>query len=881
MSYFKNLQSYEDLKTQYRALAMANHPDMGGNLEAMQTINSEYDKLFPIWKHRSVIKNTETAESTRNEFYTAHGWKGERYNCNISVKEIACIMREYVKDIYNDYRFSVRSDYNHIYITMTEAPEEIFIDENLKNKGHIQLNNYHLDRNDAITEKAKKIMIDINKLLQSYNFDDSDSMIDYFHTNFYTSLNIGAWDQPLKIVSRNKKAAKYVEYEIVEVTKTKTHKTLEPRNIEQPEEIKAGQYFKLLGGFNYGCFKGSVYQIIGVNNNDFITAHKMGKGYKNVTSGNVRGTNFPCTVERLKNWIKQGAISFVELVEVEKTEEYTSSIRRPKKSTGMSTKIREETTEQNNSEPAASASQNDINNYDFEIVTDIDTRDNSKIFVVKVKNKVEDFATLRELMKGINGYYSRYKHGFIFKDDPTEAINRAFNSENVEPRTEETTAEELQYIADCLEDESAKIIIKLGLNPGEYLTSMEYKNQLTAYIEQNKKQLTAAAIAKIDIVELREMVAGILATTTTKKQSKTDNKTDMKTITQKKIAKQIDSLTAKIKALSGDYLTNTYKRMNEQASRDQKKEGFSFDIDLLTYLYNVLEQRNLTLLEENLLISAFRDSLHSYYKRHINWTETPEEKRFTSWTQVKYPEIDKNCPVDGWFNLEVPKRQKRLNKAGIYNTEQLIKSIVEYGEIVKEAIKPIDRTAQEIKRRENECKLQQKGDIQFTPSEVAAQLVELAGIDENSRVLEPSAGIGNIVDKIKEVTKNIDVIERMSNFRELLRLKGYSLVGDDFLEYRTEKLYDSIIMNPPFSKNQDIEHLKHAFSMLKNGGTLVCVTSPHWSFAGDKQSIDFRNWLDEQDYYTEDLKAKTFEMTGVTSKILVINKKVEQRENIA
>ena len=42
MTYFKNCTSIEEVKKLYRTLAIANHPDKGGNLEVMQAINAEY-----------------------------------------------------------------------------------------------------------------------------------------------------------------------------------------------------------------------------------------------------------------------------------------------------------------------------------------------------------------------------------------------------------------------------------------------------------------------------------------------------------------------------------------------------------------------------------------------------------------------------------------------------------------------------------------------------------------------------------------------------------------------------------------------------------------------------------------------------------------------
>ena len=105
--YLLNITSYEDLKNKYRELLKANHPDNGGSLEVMQEINSEYDILFRIWKDRAAKNNTlkeeektETARSTRHNFYTSFGWEGSRYDSNLTLKEIAVNVRNYVKEKY-------------------------------------------------------------------------------------------------------------------------------------------------------------------------------------------------------------------------------------------------------------------------------------------------------------------------------------------------------------------------------------------------------------------------------------------------------------------------------------------------------------------------------------------------------------------------------------------------------------------------------------------------------------------------------------------------------------------------------------------------------------------------------------------------------------
>ena len=113
--YFKAVKSYEDLKNQYKKLLKANHPDNGGDLEAMKEINVEYDALFAVWKNKKEVETgeeiNETADSTRSQFYTMFGWEGSNHDWNRSLKEVAQIVRTYVKEKYPTYKFSVRTSY--------------------------------------------------------------------------------------------------------------------------------------------------------------------------------------------------------------------------------------------------------------------------------------------------------------------------------------------------------------------------------------------------------------------------------------------------------------------------------------------------------------------------------------------------------------------------------------------------------------------------------------------------------------------------------------------------------------------------------------------------------------------------------------------------
>lgn len=62
--YFKNLETLEELRKQYRDLLKKYHPDnANGSTEATQEINAEYDRLFKLLKDRHESKATDNKES--------------------------------------------------------------------------------------------------------------------------------------------------------------------------------------------------------------------------------------------------------------------------------------------------------------------------------------------------------------------------------------------------------------------------------------------------------------------------------------------------------------------------------------------------------------------------------------------------------------------------------------------------------------------------------------------------------------------------------------------------------------------------------------------------------------------------------------------------
>jgi hypothetical protein len=96
-------------------------------------------------------------------------------------------------------------------------------------------------------------------------------------------------------------------------------------------------------------------------------------------------------------------------------------------------------------------------------------------------------------------------------------------------------------------------------------------------------------------------------------------------------------------------------------------------------------------------------------------------------------------------------------------------------------------------------------------------------------VLEPSAGKGDICDYLKSIRGTyreckIDTIEIEKDLQLVLKGKGYAVVHDDFLTFNSEKRYDLIIANFPFSEGD--RHLLRAIELQKrNGGEIVALVN--------------------------------------------------------
>lgn len=224
--------------------------------------------------------------------------------------------------------------------------------------------------------------------------------------------------------------------------------------------------------------------------------------------------------------------------------------------------------------------------------------------------------------------------------------------------------------------------------------------------------------------------------------------------------------------------------------------------------------------------------------------------------------------------MEMLARFDRLNRMGVTNEAQLQDAC--------RALLPhlAEKQEESAVVKAERAIIGQKVGIDFfpTPVAVAHRMARLARISKGMRVLEPSAGNGNLADAAAAAGGEVDVVEISSQLRDILTLKGYTAVAQDFNTFTPDEPYKAILMNPPFSKRQDAEHIMRAYGMLASGGTLVAIAGKGVFFGQDQKAEQFRAWLDSHNADIEKLEGGTFQdnallaQTSANARLIVLHK---------
>jgi phospholipid N-methyltransferase len=167
-----------------------------------------------------------------------------------------------------------------------------------------------------------------------------------------------------------------------------------------------------------------------------------------------------------------------------------------------------------------------------------------------------------------------------------------------------------------------------------------------------------------------------------------------------------------------------------------------------------------------------------------------------------------------------------------------------------------------------------------TPLPVAEQLVTLACIEPGHRILEPSAGSGNLIDAILQSSGNVQLsyCEMNCFLLDLLREKydGKDFVhfaGRDFMELdpaHSGQQFDRIVMNPPFERGQDIDHIFHAYRMLAPKGILTAIVSAGVFHRKDKKTLGFRKLLEQAQAFVQQLPGDAFKSSGTMTQCTIV-----------
>lgn len=172
-----------------------------------------------------------------------------------------------------------------------------------------------------------------------------------------------------------------------------------------------------------------------------------------------------------------------------------------------------------------------------------------------------------------------------------------------------------------------------------------------------------------------------------------------------------------------------------------------------------------------------------------------------------------------------------------------------------------------------------KREYQFfpTPRAIAERMCEMAEIDGTSEVLEPSCGNGQLADVIWEhFPGSMCCIELNTDMKRYLSEKPYGVNYRDFLDVEKKEIgrINRIVMNPPFTRHQDIDHVRHAYGLLDAGGILVSIMVESTFFRTDKKPVEFRDFLDSVGAQTVKLESGAFHESGtdVVTRIVKIRK---------
>jgi 2-polyprenyl-3-methyl-5-hydroxy-6-metoxy-1,4-benzoquinol methylase len=209
-----------------------------------------------------------------------------------------------------------------------------------------------------------------------------------------------------------------------------------------------------------------------------------------------------------------------------------------------------------------------------------------------------------------------------------------------------------------------------------------------------------------------------------------------------------------------------------------------------------------------------------------------------------------------------------LTAAAIANRQKSLTQLAALRPLVKPAQERAEQLREGVKRAKTAGEsarfiTQRIGQLSFhpTPAAVVARMIERARITSGLRILEPSAGAGAIAQPLTAAGCAVYCVELAQGLAERLRAAGLAVQQADFLALTLHDFsmaegvggFDRVLMNPPFERGADVQHVRHALTFLRPGGLLVAICAN-----GPRQSAELQPLADSW----EVLPAGTFRNSG-------------------
>lgn len=702
--------------------------------------------------------------------------------------------------------------------------------------------------------------------------------MDIFNKYFKIARKVYTEDLTLEQFFNNYNTIVTAEDEIKAELQSKTVKVLKSVNAQlgnwhDPRDKKADliksayesltSYFQIGRGVSYSPFSGETFANAKEKLIKNTTAETLNNFYtkrKEEAQKLKKALTNPETLSEFRTFIKKKGKEELTPEQITKFEELTADMT-------LQRQKRDEERE------------NQVNkiqnkNVEFKLHETKHSKTGADIYTVLMINRVDkdEFKALRAKAKKIGGYYSRYtnlnanppiKAGFNFdtKEEAEQFMALKESDQNTTDKAEAKKEEKQLSTAEKMKQRAKKIIEKAeeSLNQDRQ-TNTARRARMASSAEADARQKIKFAKTLINIAKGFE-------------------KGEIKYLHKLKHGVELEQLNLIL--LRGKYkrvdtLNLSYRERQEEEAQNKPLEDVNFIVYPYPRYYFEHFKNVLLKLEDTKgckkivkgLLKSYRklknsDTLIIKSEHTIKDLKKISKHIFREWDKDKI--------------LEPIKDYERIVKLGLTN-EAILKTALRELISLKEGTEISEEEKQQIKIQELERSFVSKKIDGFfpTPKNLIDRVLHNIKINENDTILEPSGGLGHIAEEIRsKYPKNpLNVVEIHRGLSEVLTTKGFNVENTSFLNI-TEK-YDVIIMNPPFEKHQDIDHLNHAFSLLNEGGRIACIMANNKNEHSKNQKIkDFLELVNEYGYIQENEEGSfksAFRSTGVSTITVYLEK---------